>query len=292
MRAPEKAYERRKRAYDRLLARQQQADKLLSNYRLFAFAAGLTTTYLAYQAFGLWLAVAAILPWLCIFPFLALQHQRVRGQMRYAQALSQLNYHGLRRMAGEWGSFTCSGAEFAEKDHPYASDLDLFGQASLFQWINSAATPEGRARLAQLLKHPDLDIGEIGRRQQALLELAENLAWRQRLQAEALIVSDQFQAMGALLRWAEQLGGRTRLTFRTIVRTLPIITLATLALLAWTPLVPWQLPVLLGVVQWLLLRLNSKRRGQVLSAVEQRAASLQACSQMLTLIEELPASSV
>jgi hypothetical protein len=71
------------------------------------------------------------------------------------------------------------GKEFTDPDHPYSFDLDLFGDGSLFQYINRTTTPAGKRKLAAYLQHPVLDAEAIEFRQKALLELAENTRWRQ-----------------------------------------------------------------------------------------------------------------
>ncbi len=292
MRAPELSYERRKQAYERLRQRQQRAANRLSNFRAAVFVVGFVAIYWLYRAIDLWAALAVGLVTLVGFTYLALQHQTVRARFKSAETLAELNERGLQRLSGEWVDFRRTGQEFAEAEHAYASDLDLFGQASLFQWTNSAETPEGQATLAEWLKHPQLDPTGIFERQLAVTELAGRLAWRQRLQAAAMLVADKLESAAPLLQWAKQVDHELPRLFRLVVRVLPVITLLILALYALGAPVPWSLPVLLAAVQLIMLRLNSKRRTHTLSLVESREAGLRTYAAMLVLLEQLDAEAV
>lgn len=289
MQAPQQTYERRKQAYDRVGTKQRQTANRLSGYRLITFVLGSACSFLIYRVAGFRAGISAGLVTLVVFAYLAVSHQQVRNQLRYAEALSELNRQGLQRLAGEWVSFPDSGAEFIDADHPYASDLDLFGQASLFQWTNSAQTPLGRTNLAEILKHPLMDPVEIGERQEAMTELAGALAWRQRLQAEGMIVSDKFAPIEPLLQWAMQAEQKVTPLLQLVVRVFPVLTILTLILHAWNDIVTWQVPALLSAIQFLLLRLNGKQRSRSLSLVYRYEASLETYAKMLQQIEELPA---
>ena len=70
-----------------------------------------------------------------------------------------------------------TGEEFADPAHPYAADLDLFGEDSLFRRIDRTVTPDGRRGLARWLLTPCLDAAEIRARQEAAGELAASPDW-------------------------------------------------------------------------------------------------------------------
>jgi hypothetical protein len=121
---------------------------------MYAIVLGLAAAYFVYRTASHWAGAALGLLTFVLFGYLALQHERVRRQLKYTEALQEINGKGTERTAGRWGAFTETGAAFRDDEHPYASDLDLFGQGSLFQWINSAHTALGQERLAHLL-HPN-----------------------------------------------------------------------------------------------------------------------------------------
>ena len=63
------------------------------------------------------------------------------------------------------------GLEFLDKAHPFSSDLDLFGDHSLFQLVNHSVSVGGKKKLAECLKAP-FSIRDIPGRQAAVKELA------------------------------------------------------------------------------------------------------------------------
>ena len=76
---------------------------------------------------------------------------------------------------------------FYNEDHPYSSDLDLFGNGSLFQLLNRTSTNQGRSALAnELLVDPEpLKVQE---KQSAIRELSSQINWCQDFQVAGLVV--------------------------------------------------------------------------------------------------------
>ncbi len=86
----------------------------------------------------------------------------------------------LRRVQGIWAGNGARGEEFANPDHVYSEDLNLFGEGSLFELLSTARTAIGRRSLADyLLNAPAVE--ETLLRQQAVLELREQIELRERL---------------------------------------------------------------------------------------------------------------
>ena len=52
--------------------------------------------------------------------------------------------------SGEFLDFD-HGMEFLQDNHPYAADLDIFGQGSIFQIINRTSTQEGKRKQSDWL---------------------------------------------------------------------------------------------------------------------------------------------
>lgn len=89
---------------------------------------------------------------------------------------------GLRRLdADVKGAPT--GVACAPKSHAYAEDLDIFGEASLFQHLSAAETPLGEATLAAWLSGP-APLEAVLARQEAARELAGMHAFREDLALE------------------------------------------------------------------------------------------------------------
>ncbi|AGA69924.1 mismatch repair ATPase (MutS family) [Desulfitobacterium dichloroeliminans LMG P-21439] len=287
MSVPERIYSNRKQAYENLSTKQKRAANQLSNYRLFSFVVGFALAVFLYLTVSSVLGILMGVLTFGFFLYLASQHRQVRAQLRHAEILANLNQKGLERLAGEWVNFKDVGAEFKDDMHPYASDLDLFGQASIFQWINSACSPLGRKALSSTLKNSQHSHGEIAKRQAAITELGEALGWRQRFEAEGAVVADQFQATEPFIQWAEEREeAYLQPMLKLGVTVLPTITCVATAFYLYGGRIPWQMVALLIGTQILLLQLYGKDRSKVLSMVYKHEASLKTYSEMLKLLEK------
>lgn len=71
-------------------------------------------------------------------------------------------------------NFYPDGHQFSDGLHPYTDDLDIFGDFSLFHYINRCFTRNGNAKLAAVLKEPPAK-EEVKARQEAVQELKGHL---------------------------------------------------------------------------------------------------------------------
>jgi DNA mismatch repair ATPase MutS len=78
-----------------------------------------------------------------------------------------------------------SGEQFAQPTHAYTNDLDIFGKASLFQYINRCNTEQGKALLANNLQKA-ITKEAIQNRQSAIKALQQQTQWQQQFQAISL----------------------------------------------------------------------------------------------------------
>ncbi|MGE5653931.1 MAG: MutS-related protein [Bacillota bacterium] len=287
MRDPQQTYERRQKAYERLRDKQRRTAARLSNYRLGTFILGAAAFLYLYRAFSAMASLMAAAVALVLFACLAVQHGRVRTHLRHTETLIDLNRRGIGRLTGAWVACADTGAEFADEGHPFASDLDLFGEASFFQWISSAQTPLGREALANVLKNPLHEPPEIRARQEAVMELASRLAWRQQFEAEGILLREKCMSAQQLLSWAKEgHGAYTRASIRLGLRLLPAVTILMLLLYTAERLVPWQMPALLAAVQFVLLAIGGRERSRALSTVYRHEAGLRSYAEMLRQFEE------
>jgi hypothetical protein len=72
----------------------------------------------------------------------------------------------LERIDGDWAGGGNSGQEFLDTRHPYAHDLNVFGEGSLFERLSIARTGVGRRGLAGYLTQA-ASIEEVRARQES-----------------------------------------------------------------------------------------------------------------------------
>lgn len=77
------------------------------------------------------------------------------------------------------------GSDYKNDHHPYATDLDLFGSSSIFQYVNRCSTEQGKNLIASNLLY-GLDPAAVLKRQEAVKELSPMMQWRQQLQSHGM----------------------------------------------------------------------------------------------------------
>ena len=134
-----------------------------------------------------------------IFIVLMRFHSKLVFQKQIKQALIEINENEISYLKREKIPFE-NGVEFNDFNHPYAYDLDIFGEHSLFQNLNRTATFIGKKTLAnQLLTL--LSNEDIRRNHKAVQELSKKIDWRQEFLAFAKISNDNKTSYKTLLQW-------------------------------------------------------------------------------------------
>lgn len=191
---------------------------------------------------------------LLAFGGLVVRHARSEARIAWLDALRLVNERSLARVRRNWSGLPSSEAPHDTDlaHHPYAIDLDLFGRASLAQWLGPAATPAGHACLSSWLLE-SAGVPEILERQAAVRELAAADEWREHLFAHGVLISDEpGPDLGRFLAWAEGpalFGGRESAWRALIVfLTLSIWVLLTLQIAGAIDVALWMIPLAAGLV--------------------------------------------
>jgi hypothetical protein len=188
---------------ERLAARREVLARAERRHRIAEWARGATA--LAVVAVIVFAAESSTDPrWLFapLAAFAASGALLVGSGRRRARARRAVAHYeaGLERLRGSWWS-DGTGAEFAPDAHPYAHDLDVIGERSLFARLDTTCTRAGAAKLADWLLTP-APPDELRRRQAAVRELREDLDLREEL---AVAAGDRIGHgdPAALASWAE-----------------------------------------------------------------------------------------
>ena len=231
--------------YERINARWNR----VANLRLVAFVAAVVA-----GAWGLWgraplgFPLAAAL--LALFVVLAMYHARL-GQARARLALLRaMQQEAIARIDRRWADLPDRWSPAVPADHPYATDLDIVGHASLFRLLDTTATRMGRETLARWLLFA-ADAATATARQGAVAELAPRLDLRQEIELRGRAAANNEEAdPGPFLAWAEApdgFTGRGWLRWYAWLGPLALITLgaADQAGVIGYPL--WAIPLLLNL---------------------------------------------
>jgi Mismatch repair ATPase (MutS family) len=254
--------------------------------RLITFLAGCGLAVFFYMKGRSPLGIGIAILTLVLFVALVLWHQKLKTSQNYFKVLYENYDQALSRHAGDWHKFSDTGKDFMDPNHPYSEDLDIFGTGSLFQWITTAKTFRGREALKEVLTQPPGEIGIIRKRQEAIQELAKNLAWRQRFLAEARMTKRPLNSPETIIDWARTYDAAyLRLGVRILARALPLITLTFLLIYLLTSRVSVLLPIAGIVIQTLILFLG-RERGKALNAVYAFKESIRIYEKMLERFEK------
>ena len=250
--SPEARYVERQQRYTRLRDEQRRRSAVLARLRLASFLPAMAALVWwlgfggAVPAFGLTVAL------LLAFATLVVLHARVEERAERFEALRVVNVRGAARLARDWDALPPAPPppDVSLEGHPYAVDLDVFGRASLFQWIGPGATEYGHRTLASWLLSP-ASAPEILSRQAALSELAPLDGWREQLASfGVLAASHRPDSIAAFRRWAERgpaLRGLAVIKVAVYVIVASMWILGALDLSGVMPNSLWGIPLLVGI---------------------------------------------
>lgn len=172
----------------------QEADKLkkLANtyslLRLGIFGLMVFAIYLTIVQDNFTIMAIGFVVLLAAFAWLVARQGEYERQRNYYLDLQRINLNEIDSLQGNTNLYN-NGQRYSNEKHFYSSDLDIFGNASLFNLINRAATTTGNDKLAAWLNAP-ADKPTVLLRQEAVKEIAFKQSWKIELQALLLFSND------------------------------------------------------------------------------------------------------
>jgi hypothetical protein len=136
--------------------------------------------------------------------FIRLIHRDLanRAAIKHVQFLIKINEDELKALEGNYSQFE-NGVKFIPHDHFYANDMDIFGRASLYQFLNRTTSELGGEKLAEWLLTP-ARTSTITERQTATKELATFPEWRQNIEALGKESSIKINTLTNIKTWLLQ----------------------------------------------------------------------------------------
>ncbi len=147
----------------------------------FAAISGIALGWYLLISFGLLYVIISGILLLALFTRLVFADIKNKLSIAHYTHLISINEDELNALSFNYYHFD-EGKAHTQKDHFYANDLDIFGHASLYQFLNRTSSEMGGNALASWLLHP-ASPQIIAERQLAIKELATQTNWRQELQA-------------------------------------------------------------------------------------------------------------
>lgn len=272
--------------YSRCLAEREAAHRdydrrfdRIANGRLAVFVLALAL------AAGVWWGGISF-GWLALptaaFLGLVLWHEMTARAAARAEAAAEHYRRGLKRIDGTWPTPGMDGAQWQIEEHPYAPDLDLFGEASLFQLLCQARTRAGEQKLAEWMQKPQA-ASDIRARQEAVRELTACIDLREDLGQLGAAVRKALRGE-SLARWALRDVQLPQGWQRTGALMLSTCVIAALALAFQTHIIaPF---FILVTVQFVVLNFVIRPMLKIVALVEEPARELRVLARLLVRLEK------
>lgn len=224
-----------------------------------------------------WLALPAV-----IFGVLAVVHDRVLTARDGARRAVGVYERGLARLDDRWSGTGATGASYPPADHPYAADLDLFGDGSLFQLLSASRLHAGEETLAGWLLAP-APHDAIAARQAAVDDLRPRVDLRERLALTGDSVAAWLDT-ASLAAWGAQTPLLSGIAPRAAAFLLAAANVAALAAGFWLDASPaWAAASIAASVTFSLVW--RRRVHQVIATANAPARHLRLLAEVLALIE-------
>lgn len=229
--------------------------------RLMAFGCLLVLVYWAVKldSFTLF-AIGAIIIGV-VFNWLVARQSWFEKQKTYYQNFKAVNQNELDSIA-QHSNIYDNGEAYNNDKHYYTSDLDIFGNASLFQLINRAATTNGKQKLAEWLKAP-ANRADILSRQEAVKELKDKSNWKLETQARLVFANkEEVDGLSKLFKYLHtplSIPGESWLSKYIVVA--PIVLIASFLASFYIPWVKY-IAIGTGLLNFIITGVNTKATNQ------------------------------
>jgi ABC-type multidrug transport system fused ATPase/permease subunit len=279
-----KTYADLKQKNEILLARLKKQHLIISLFRLFVFIAGVTVSGFAFSH-SVPAGIICLLITIIIFLYLVKKYEDFAGRITIADNLFRINCNEINALDGDYSAFD-GGSDLYNAKHDFSGDIDLFGEDSLFRFLNRTVTDSGRSQLAGWLSEPYDLRGEITERQEAVIELAGKLAWRQQFMAFGFDKPLNDKEIKSLREWLnESDDSYSSLLMRIASYVLPLTTIITL-LLVIAGLLPFMIFLLLYVFNLFLIGLFLKKSNRIHAMISRKQLFLSSFEQLVGSFEK------
>lgn len=177
-------YQQKIETYNQSLAVLKKKRSNIAWIRLGVVLITILTVFLVRQDSS-WLIAASIIAGIALFLTAVSADLKNKDQIDNTERLIAINKEEIEIINGNYLSRE-DGKQFEPSTHPYANDLDIFGTASLYQYINRCNSQQGTQLLAtNLLTAQSKEA--ILLQQEAVKELRHKTDWHQQFRSLGLV---------------------------------------------------------------------------------------------------------
>ena len=273
-------YHQKVSEYQEQIKNFQKKINQMASARLAIAVAAIALGYYLYPLTELVVIVAVT--GLVVFLLLVKQYNKISDKRTFAAEHISIYKEEINRLNRDFDGLD-AGAEFIDGNHFYTSDLDIFGQGSIYQFVSRAKTIIGRERLAGWLKTlPPNE--EILLRQKAIEEIGNLPEWREDFQATSRLFEEKRGEIRSILTWLQEpVFFLQNQSLKSIVNVFPFLVIAVWILTFW--FIPVRVALLISGLQLSFVGSYTKKINQQHSRTADRFKVLHKYAQMLQLIE-------
>ena len=259
--------------------------KSLNQIAMARLAIALIFLFIAYLAFSNSVFIYPLPVLAGVFFFLVKRYNKLFKRSQVLNNLITLNSLEGKALDFDYSNFG-NGDQHIDPHHYYSHDLDLFGNGSLFQYLNRCGTEIGEEKLASLLLAPQASVQHIHERQEAVKELHDKIQFRQEFWANAKVQQDSALELKKSFAWLNEenlFEGKSG--YKILMLAGPILVLSILAITIFNSV--W-MPLLIGAmsVQWIIATFHSKSITRIHNLLGKNRQVLEKYAVLLKLIAE------
>ena len=205
---------------------------LLQKRKIYAWARLLTIVLAIAGLWQLWpvnsmLASGIAIGMIMFFVSFLFRDLKNSSHIKNTETLLQINKQEIDILEHRFNNLP-DGLSFKPAEHEYANDLDIFGKASLYQYINRTKAEQSNQLLSTWLLLP-ATAAIITDRQEAIKELAQQQEWRQQLQAIGTENKITVETQNRIAKWLKEENKFSKTAWQILRILYPVITLSFLA---------------------------------------------------------------
>ena len=274
---------------ERIAILQQELQKLLQKknslgWLRFAVVALLIASIYFLLPIGWLYVIVAVIILLIAFTRLLFTDLSNKSAIENTRRLITINEDEVKALAHNYYDFA-DGLEHLPKEHLYANDLDIFGRASLFQYVNRTGSEMGSTELAKWLLQP-ANTNTLLQRQTTIKELTAATEWRQQLQAFAKEKKIQTATRQRLQQWLSETNQFSSQKYWGVLRyILPAIILTIIALNI-AGLIPYQVRNMAILLFAVIAYFFAKKAAPVHIHLSKMVSELEVLADSVELIEK------
>ena len=272
------------KTYKQLEKREDRILLLISLLRLVCFVSGLVLVIFLLLEHTILAGLLTAMVTLVIFLFLLKLYSVNTDKKEFLSNLFSINHNEAAFCDGDLSNFD-PGIQYEDSSHDFSRDVDLFGDNSLFRYLNRTVTGYGRDILAGWLTDPHPLASDLAKRQEIIAELAEKVKWRHEFMASGMKVPLERQAISSLVKWMEEepLIESSR-SMKILIYFLPAIALFSMGLLI-AGLLHYSVFFIVLVLNLGFVSSVLKRTNKIHSSVAGRYAYLSSMNRLLKMFD-------